>query len=138
MHRGASSGAKHGRKSENPGIAFEEWKTRRSFGRHCICAGVPACVGGAVINSHFGLRGTEDLGSGLKAVFDVENNFKPRDGSLGDNGRLFDSLASASRWRNTHSRSAPNSTARLISTRSVARQEWNCRVAATRRVLQSD
>ncbi|WP_375542607.1 porin [Paraburkholderia sp. CNPSo 3272] len=48
---------------------------------------------GAVINSHFGLHGAEDLGNGLKAVFDVENNFNPRDGSLGDNGRLFDSQA---------------------------------------------
>jgi predicted porin len=48
---------------------------------------------GAVINSHFGLHGTEDLGNGLKAVFELENNFNPQDGSAGDTGRLFDSEA---------------------------------------------
>jgi len=48
---------------------------------------------GAVINSHFGLRGTEDLGSGMKAVFEFENNFNPQNGSLGDSSRLFDSEA---------------------------------------------
>ena len=48
---------------------------------------------GAVINSHFGLRGTEDLGNGQKAVFDFENNFNPQNGSMGDSGRLFDSQA---------------------------------------------
>jgi predicted porin len=48
---------------------------------------------GAVINSHFGLHGTEDLGNGLKAVVELENNFNPQNGSMGDSGRLFDSTA---------------------------------------------
>lgn len=50
---------------------------------------------GAVINSHFGLHGVEDLGGGTSAVFDVENNFNPPNGSLGDAGRLFDGEAYA-------------------------------------------
>jgi predicted porin len=48
---------------------------------------------GAVINSHFGLGGKEDLGNGLKAVFELENNFNPQDGTPGDRERLFDSEA---------------------------------------------
>ncbi|MGF6609347.1 putative porin [Paraburkholderia sp. WSM4175] len=48
---------------------------------------------GAVINSHFGLSGTEDLGNGMKTVFDIENNFNPQNGSMGDSGRLFNSQA---------------------------------------------
>lgn len=48
---------------------------------------------GAVINSHVGLQGAEDLGGGLKAVFQLESNINPQNGSLGDSGRLFDSTA---------------------------------------------
>ena len=48
---------------------------------------------GAVINSHVGLRGTEDLGGGLKAVFQLESNVNPQDGSLSDSGRFFGSEA---------------------------------------------
>ncbi|ANB71202.1 porin [Paraburkholderia phytofirmans] len=48
---------------------------------------------GAVINSHVGLRGTEDLGGGLKAVFQLESNVNPQDGTLSDSGRLFGSEA---------------------------------------------
>lgn len=48
---------------------------------------------GAVINSHVGLRGTEDLGGGLKAVFQIAGNVNPQDGSLSDSGRLFGSEA---------------------------------------------
>ena len=48
---------------------------------------------GAVINSHVGLRGAEDLGAGLKAVFQIESNFDPQDGALSDSGRLFGSTA---------------------------------------------
>jgi predicted porin len=39
--------------------------------------------------SRFGLRGTEDLGGGLSAVFTLENGFTPDTGSLGQGGRLF-------------------------------------------------
>jgi predicted porin len=48
---------------------------------------------GAVINSHVGLRGTEDLSGGLKAVFQLESNVNPQDGSLSDSGRFFGSEA---------------------------------------------
>jgi predicted porin len=48
---------------------------------------------GAVINSHIGLRGTEDLGGGLKTVFQLESNVNPQDGTLSDSGRFFGSTA---------------------------------------------
>ncbi|PRF64452.1 porin [Burkholderia multivorans] len=39
--------------------------------------------------SRWGLRGTEDLGGGLKALFVLENGFNPRAGDMGQGGRLF-------------------------------------------------
>ena len=39
--------------------------------------------------SRFGLKGTEDLGNGLKVGFVLENGFNADDGSLGNGGRLF-------------------------------------------------
>lgn len=39
--------------------------------------------------SRFGLRGSEDLGGGLRAVFQLENGFSVDDGTLGQGGRLF-------------------------------------------------
>lgn len=48
---------------------------------------------GALINSHIGLRGSEDLGGNLKAVFQLESNFNPQDGTLTDGGRLFNSMS---------------------------------------------
>lgn len=39
--------------------------------------------------SRFGLKGTEDLGNGLKVGFSLENGFDADSGSLGNNGRLF-------------------------------------------------
>ena len=44
---------------------------------------------GAITNSRFGLRGTEDLGGGLKAIFDLESGINLQDGTLADSGRLF-------------------------------------------------
>ena len=46
--------------------------------------------------SRFGLKGTEDLGNGLKVGFVLENSFNGDDGSLGHNGRLFGREASLS------------------------------------------
>ncbi|MDN3098678.1 porin, partial [Enterococcus faecalis] len=37
----------------------------------------------------FGLRGTEDLGGGLKAIFTLENGFNPNTGALGQGNRMF-------------------------------------------------
>ncbi|AKC69138.1 porin [Pandoraea oxalativorans] len=49
--------------------------------------GVPTLTG--ELPSRFGLRGVEDLGGGLKAVFTLENGFQPGTGSLNYGGRLF-------------------------------------------------
>ena len=40
--------------------------------------------------SRFGLKGTEDLGNGLKIGFKLENGFKADDGTFKTAGRLFD------------------------------------------------
>lgn len=39
--------------------------------------------------SRWGLRGTEDLGGGVKAVFNLENGFSPDTGNILQSGRLF-------------------------------------------------
>ncbi|MFT4065983.1 porin [Paraburkholderia sp.] len=44
---------------------------------------------GKASGSRFGLRGTEDLGGGLSAVFTLENGFNVTNGTLGQAGRLF-------------------------------------------------
>lgn len=44
---------------------------------------------GKLSGSRWGLKGSEDLGGGLAAVFTLESGFRPSDGSLGQGGRLF-------------------------------------------------
>lgn len=44
---------------------------------------------GVMQGSRFGLRGTEDLGSGLKAIFVLENGFDVNSGKLGQGGLMF-------------------------------------------------
>ena len=44
---------------------------------------------GNINGSRFGLRGNEDLGGGLKAVFVLENGFNIQNGKLGQDNRLF-------------------------------------------------
>jgi predicted porin len=39
--------------------------------------------------SRWGLRGSEDLGGGLKAIFTLESGFSPSNGTLGNGGTLF-------------------------------------------------
>jgi predicted porin len=44
---------------------------------------------GKLSGSRWGLRGVEDLGGGLAAVFTLESGFRPNDGTSGQGGRLF-------------------------------------------------
>ncbi|WP_321793594.1 porin [Burkholderia pyrrocinia] len=44
---------------------------------------------GFVQGSRWGLRGSEDLGGGLKAVFQLENGFNVNNGRLGQGGLMF-------------------------------------------------
>jgi general bacterial porin, GBP family len=44
---------------------------------------------GEINGSRFGLRGSEDLGGGLRAVFLLENGFNVENGKLGQDSRLF-------------------------------------------------
>ncbi|CAE6705513.1 Outer membrane porin protein [Paraburkholderia nemoris] len=39
--------------------------------------------------SRWGLKGSEDLGGGLKTIFQVENGFNSTNGKLGQGSRLF-------------------------------------------------
>ncbi|EEA00506.1 porin Gram-negative type [Burkholderia sp. H160] len=48
-----------------------------------------ALTSGVLQGSRFGLRGTEDLGGGLKALFVLENGFNVNNGTLGQGGLMF-------------------------------------------------
>ncbi|KDB09021.1 hypothetical protein LIG30_0114 [Burkholderia sp. lig30] len=52
-------------------------------------SGRVALASGNISGSRFGLRGSEDLGGGLKAVFVLENGFSVNNGTLGQGGRMF-------------------------------------------------
>ncbi|MBW9105077.1 porin [Paraburkholderia phenoliruptrix] len=43
----------------------------------------------ATLPSRWGIRGNEDLGGGLKAVFVLESGFAPQQGTMNQSGRLF-------------------------------------------------
>ena len=45
--------------------------------------------------SRFGLKGTEDLGNGLKVGFVLENGFTADDGKMDNSDRLFDPTSSS-------------------------------------------
>ena len=45
--------------------------------------------GGNLQGNRFGLKGTEDLGGGLKAIFQLENGFNINNGALGQGGLMF-------------------------------------------------
>ncbi|MFM0620408.1 porin [Paraburkholderia nemoris] len=49
--------------------------------------GMPSLTG--EVPSRFGFRGSEDLGGGLKALFNLEVGFAPSTGALNNGGRLF-------------------------------------------------
>jgi predicted porin len=44
---------------------------------------------GNIQGDRFGLKGTEDLGGGLKAIFQLENGFDVNNGKLGQGGLMF-------------------------------------------------
>src|SRR3954451_17223564 len=44
---------------------------------------------GNIQGNRFGLKGTEDLGGGLKAIFQLENGFDVNSGKLGQGGLMF-------------------------------------------------
>lgn len=44
---------------------------------------------GAITSSRWGVRGTEDLGGGLSAVYQLEGGIEPDTGSIGNGGRIF-------------------------------------------------
>jgi predicted porin len=46
-------------------------------------------LSGNLQGSRWGLKGTEDLGGGLKAIFQLENGFDPANGRLNQGGRMF-------------------------------------------------
>ncbi|MFT0547555.1 porin [Allopusillimonas ginsengisoli] len=46
-------------------------------------------IDGVQSGNRWGLKGTEDLGNGLRAVFQLESGFGLRDGQQGQGGRLF-------------------------------------------------
>ncbi|SOF01806.1 Outer membrane protein (porin) [Burkholderia sp. OK233] len=46
-------------------------------------------VSGDTVGSRWGLKGTEDLGGGLKAIFQLENGFNTNNGALGQGSLLF-------------------------------------------------
>jgi len=48
-----------------------------------------ALVDGPPQASRWGLKGAEDLGGGLKAIFTLENGFSVNNGTLGQGGRMF-------------------------------------------------
>jgi predicted porin len=46
-------------------------------------------VGSGMATSYFGLRGTEDLGGGTQAIWNLEGGFSPQNGTSSQGGRLF-------------------------------------------------
>ncbi|MGP8431791.1 porin [Paraburkholderia fungorum] len=48
---------------------------------------------GAITNSRWGLKGSEDLGGGLKAIFRLESGFEPETGQLDSKNTLFNRYA---------------------------------------------
>jgi predicted porin len=57
-------------------------KTPGSYQQYALSSGV-------LQGSRFGLRGTEDLGGGLKALFVLENGYNVNNGTLGQGGLMF-------------------------------------------------
>ncbi len=52
-------------------------------------SGLTEVASGAASSSRWGVRGTEDLGGGLKALFTLEGGINPDTGTVAQSGRLF-------------------------------------------------
>ncbi|AIO33992.1 porin [Burkholderia pseudomultivorans] len=83
---GAFAGAAHAQSSVtlygiiDEGLLFNN----NSGGKHLY-----SMASGVMQGSRFGLRGTEDLGGGLKAIFTLENGFDVNTGKLGQGSLMF-------------------------------------------------
>lgn len=66
------------------GIGYEEVKGPNGFSQSRVGA-----VDGVNSGSRWGLRGKEDLGDGLRAIFNVESGFNSNTGVSGQSNRLF-------------------------------------------------
>ncbi|EKS9913632.1 porin [Burkholderia multivorans] len=83
---GAFAGAAHAQSSVTLyGIIDEGFIfNNNAHGKHLY-----GLASGVMQGSRFGLRGTEDLGGGLKAIFTLENGFDVNSGRLGQGGLMF-------------------------------------------------
>ncbi|NTX29680.1 porin [Burkholderia pyrrocinia] len=83
---GAFAGAAHAQSSVtlygiiDEGLLFNN----NAGGKHLY-----SMASGVMQGSRFGLRGTEDLGGGLKAIFTLENGFDVNSGKLGQGSLMF-------------------------------------------------
>ena len=87
----AASGAAHAQSSVTLyGVIDEsiQWvhNTQDAAGNNKNLIGLYA---GNISGDRFGLKGTEDLGGGLKAIFQLENGFDVNNGKLGQGGLMF-------------------------------------------------
>src|ERR1700761_7293843 len=57
-----------------------------------------AAGSGGINQSMFGLRGSEDLGNGLKAIFTLESGFNVNNGKFRKEKGSFNAQASAALW----------------------------------------
>lgn len=62
-------------------------------GDHTFSLGDSSAIGdggnGALVGSRFGIKGTEDLGGGTSALFQLENGFTANSGTAAQQGQLF-------------------------------------------------
>jgi predicted porin len=83
---GAFAGVAHAQSSVTLyGIIDEGFNYTSNSGGHTLYN----LSSGVLQGSRFGLRGTEDLGGGLKAIFVLENGFDVNNGKLGQGGLMF-------------------------------------------------
>jgi len=75
------------------GVGYTRFKDKNS-GTFASRASKFGAENGVQSGNRWGLRGVEDLGGGLRAVFVLENGFTLSDGNTGQDGRLFGRTAS--------------------------------------------